>query len=199
MTGANGNKLFWKEWQDILLMEYENRLTTLGVKGQWITPASKTLTILFLQVKGFAVSSADILAAAIRTIRENDAPQSGIPSSVKEYDSISMIGHRIGMVDNRALLKQYLQDVRTVLKPEGQILITCLDLYGANEPEHRSNPALIYKQFQQVNLIGPFFHIWLVKADTLKSQADAANWHCELIYRQDDSNYLARLYLAESK
>ena len=195
MTGENGNELFWKEWQDILLAEFENRMAAVGLKGQGIAPASKTLTILFLQAKGFSVPAADILPEAIRTIRENDAPQSGISSSIKEYDSISMMGHRIGMVENNAALKQYLQDIRTVLKPEGQILLTAIDFHNVNEPEHRVNPTLSSKQFQQANLIGPFFHMWRIKADTLKSQVVAANWHCELIYRQDDSNYLARLKL----
>ena len=199
MTSENRDEFFWKEWQDILLAEFENRMAAVGLKGQGIAPASKTLTILFLQAKGFSVPAVDILPEAIRTIRENDTPQSGISSSVKEYDSISMMGHRIGMVENNAALKQYLQDVRAVLKPEGQILLTAIDFHNVNEPEHMVNPALCRKQFQQVNLIGPFFHMWRIKADTLKSQAVAANWHCELIYRQDDSNYLASLNLAESK
>ena len=195
MTGENGNELFWKEWQDILLAEFENRMVAIGAKNQGINPAIKTLIVIFLQAKGFSVPAVDILPEAIRTIRENDTPQSGISSSVKEYDSISMMGHRIGMVENSAALKQYLQDVRAVLKPEGQILLTAIDFHNVNEPEHRVNPTLSSKQFQQANLIGPFFHMWRIKADTLKSQAVAANWHCELIYRQDDSNYLARLNL----
>jgi SAM-dependent methyltransferase len=200
MIGENGNELFWKEWQDILLAEFENRMAAVGLKGQGIAPASKTLTILFLQAKGFSVPAVDILPEAIRTIREKDAFHADISSFDKgHYDAIAMMGHHIGMVENSTALKQYLQDVRTVLKPEGQILLTAIDFHNVNEPEHRVNPTLSSKQFQQANLIGPFFHMWRIKADTLKSQAVAANWHCELIYRQDDSNYLARLNLAESK
>jgi hypothetical protein len=37
-----------------------------------------------------------------------------------------------------------------------------------------------------------------IKADILKSQAAAANWQCEFLYRQDDSNYIARLRSTES-
>ena len=198
MTGENGNELFWKEWQDILLAEFERRVVAIGVKGQGIVPSRKTFTAIFIQLKSSSVPSADILPEAIRTIRENDAPQSGISSSVKEYDAIAMMGHRIGMVDNSTQLKQYLQDVRPVPTPEGQILLTSLDVHAVSEPEHRVNPTLSKKQFQQANLIGPFFNMLRIKVDNLKSQAAAANWHCELIYRQDDSNYLARLSLSES-
>ena len=137
--------------------EFERRLAALGTKGIPIVPARKTFTAIFLQVKGFPVPAADILPEAIRTIKEKDTLQPDISSSAKEYDAIAMMGHRIGMVENSAGLKQYLQDVRPVLKPEGQILLTALDITAVNEPEHRSNPALSNLQFQQANLIGPFF------------------------------------------
>ena len=197
MTSENRDKFFWKEWQDILLADFENRMVAIGIKGQGIAPASKTLTILFLQVKGFSVPATKILPAVIRTIKENDAFQTDISSFIKEYDDIAMMGHRIGMVDSSAALKQYLQDVRAVLKPEGQILLTVLELYTVNGPEHQANPSLGGKQFQQANLIGPFFNMIRIKADTLKSQAAAANWQYEFIYRLDDANYIARLSLNE--
>jgi hypothetical protein len=192
MTGENRDEFFWKEWQDILLVDFESRVGALGAKGQRIVvTASKNLTVLFLQVKGFSVPAADILPEAIRTVRENDALQPGISSFAKEYDAIAMMGHRIGMVENSAGLKQYLQDVRPMLKPEGQILFTVLNV----GPASRSEQSL---QFQQANLIGPFFSMLRIKADNLKSQAVAANWQCEIIYWQDDSNYFARLRLSES-
>jgi cyclopropane fatty-acyl-phospholipid synthase-like methyltransferase len=146
-----------------------------------------------LQVKGLPVSTADILPEAIRIIKEQD----DISSCAKEFDTIAMMGHRIGMLENSSGLKQYLQDVRVVLKPEGQILLTSIAVSAAEEPECQSEPALYGLQCQQANLIGPFFTIIRIKADKLKSQADAANWQCEFIYRQDDNNYVARLSLSD--
>ena len=101
MTSENRDELFWKEWLDILLAEFENRMAAISIKGQGIVPASKNLTVLFLQVKGFSVLSADILPEAIRTVRENDALQPDISSFAKEYDAIAMMGHRIGMLKKR--------------------------------------------------------------------------------------------------
>jgi hypothetical protein len=51
-------------------------------------------------------------------------------------------------------------------------------------------------QFQQASLIGPFFVLIRIKANTLKSSAAAANWQYDLVYRQDESNYFARLSLS---
>jgi hypothetical protein len=36
------------------------------------------------------------------------------------------------------------------------------------------------------------------KTDTLKKQAAAANWQYEILYRQDETNYLGRLSPPES-
>ena len=199
MNSESKDAFFWNEWQDILLAEFEHRLAAIGTKGYRIIPARKTFTVIFLQVKGFSVPAADILPEAIRTLKEKASLQPDISSSGIEYYAIAMMGHRIGMVENSAGLKQYLQDVRLVLKPEGQILLTSLDIHAVNEPKPQSNPALSSLQFQQANLIGPFFNMLRIKVDTLKSQAAAANWQCELTYRQDDSNYFAWLSLSESE
>ena len=190
MIDEKREDFFWKEWRDILLAEFEGRLGAMGAKGFRSIPARKAFIAIFLQVKGFSVPAADILLEAIKVIKEKDALH-----SPEDFDAIAMLGHRLGMIESVVELKQYLQDVRTVLKPEGQILLTSLDVPAANEPECRSSPVLSHKQFQQADLIGPFFAILRIKADNLKSQAAAANWQCEIIYRQDDNSYFARLSL----
>ena len=181
---SSGN--YWEQWRNIILAEFDGRLGALGSKGYRGVSERKIITAIFLQVKGFQVPVQDILPEAIRIIKEQD----GISSCAKEFDAIAMMGHSIGMLENSAGLKQYLQDVRAVLKPEGQILFTVLDVVPASKSEGTF-------QFQQANLVGPFFNMSRFKADILKSQAIAANWQCEFIYRQDDSNYVARLSLSD--
>jgi hypothetical protein len=111
MVIESKDELFWKEWQDILLVEFESRMAAVGVKGKGIVPSRKTFTAIFIQFKGFSVPTADILTEAIRNIKEKDTLQPDIPSFAKgQYDAIAMMGHRIGMVDNSVSLKQYLQD-----------------------------------------------------------------------------------------
>ncbi len=197
-TKINSEDLFWQEWRDILLVEYNGRLTALGAKGYRTGPERKIFTAIFLQVKGFSLPAPDILPEAIKIIEEKDTIQPDNQSSAKEYDAIAMMGHRIGMLENSAGLTQYLQDVRPVLKSEGQILLTALDVGAIQEPERRSGTVINSLRFQQANLIGPFFVLLRIKTGTLKSQTAAANWQCEIIYRQDESNYLARLSPCES-
>ena len=190
MNNESKDAYFWNVWRDILLTEYDSRLEALGTKGYRVVSARKTFAAIFLQVKGFSVPAVDILPEAIRAVQEKDALH-----SLKEYNDIAMMGHRIGMVENGAGLKQYLQDVRPFLKPVGQIILTALDVPVVNEKEYRSSPAHNSLQFQQASLIGPFFVLICIKANTLKSAA-SANWQCDLIYRQDENNYFARLSIA---
>ena len=190
MNNESKDAYFWNVWRDILLTEYDGRLAALGTKGYRVGSARKTFAAIFLQVKGFLVPAVDILPEAIRAVQEKDSLH-----SLKEYDDIAIMGHRIGMVENSAGLKQYLQDIRPFLKPAGQIILTAVDVPAINEKENRSSPAHNSLQFQQASLIGPFFVLICIKANTLKSAA-SANWQCDLVYRQDENNYFARLSLS---
>jgi hypothetical protein len=190
----------WNEWQDILLDAFEHKLSAIREKGYPAVPTRKTLTAMFLQVKGFKVLKEDILQEAMRIIR-------AIKVNDSRYDTLAMMGHRFGMVENIVELKQYLQDISRSLKPEGQILLTSINIQTAIEAGQklsqgqniRSERCLgVPVQLQHENLIGPFFSLFRIKAETMKSQAAMTNWQCELIYHQDDDNYLARLIMPES-
>jgi hypothetical protein len=189
----------WNEWRDILLNAFGHRLAAIGEKGYRVVPTRKNFTVLFLQVKGFKVPVAEILSEAIRIIRENGENDS-------RYDTIAMMGHRIGMVENVAGLNQYLQDIRNVLRPDGQILFNSINvnataehgqrLYRGQNIQSEQYFGIGGRQFQHENLIGPYFSMLHVKAETLKSQSVMTKWQCEMIHRQDDDNYLARLSLS---
>ena len=148
---------------------------------------------IFLQVKAFPVSSSDILPVAIKLLKDKET----IPLR-KEFDAFAMLGHRIGMLENSSGIKQYLQDIGLSLRPGGGLLFTAIDIN--RNPDSPNRPIHVYNnlQIQQVNLIGPFFALLRVKSDALQKQAAAANWQFEIIWRQDEINYLARLSPRES-
>jgi len=180
--------LFWQEWRDILLAGYNGRLAALGPKGFGTITDKKAFTAIFLQVNGFSVPVHDILPEAIRVVREKVACP-----SIPEYDAIAMLGHGIGIVENSAGIKQYLHSVSAVLKSPGQILLTSVDSPSVIESQHKLPPAFSSLQLQQADIIGPFFAMLRIKAEAMKNQAAAANWRCEIIYRQDENNFAAQL------
>jgi hypothetical protein len=201
MTDIKTGDLLWNTWRTFLLDTFEHRMEAMTAKGYIGAPARKIFTVLFLQVKGFKVPASDVLQQATEIIREKAVNDS-------RYDNIAMMGHRIGMVENVSDLTQYLQDVHRILKPEGQILITSLDIRGSNEPAPTSylrqdiksgqKSGVSSKQFQQENLIGPFYSLLRIKSKILKSQVAVTNWQYEIIHQENDSNFLARLITSES-
>jgi|WetSurMetagenome_2_1015567.scaffolds.fasta_scaffold90341_4 hypothetical protein len=181
----------WNEWQGTLFTAYERGFSAIMGKGGQAATARKAFTSLFLQAKGFNTPAANVLTKAISLMREstiNDAC----------YDALAMLGHRIGMLENAADLKQYLRDIHEPLKPEGKILLTSMAVNPANIPGLKL-PGVIQiqpAQFQNENLIGPFFSMLRVKADGLKNLAVTTGWNYEAIYRQDDENFTALLSIS---
>jgi hypothetical protein len=163
-------------------------LEALGTKGFGTVIGKNAFTTIFLQVNGFSVPVHDILPEAIRIIKGQAAS-----NSLKEYDTIAMLGHRIGMVENSSGIKQYLQDIGPSLRPDGGLLFTSIDI--SKNPDSPNRPTTVYNnlQIQQANLIGPFFTMPRIKADALKNQAIAADWQIEMLYRQGENNYAAQL------
>lgn len=192
MTSIKPGDSLWNIFSAALLDEFELRLKAMTAKGYMGDPARKTVAALFLQIKGFQVPGSDVLRKVTAIFKEKSVIDS-------RFENAAMMGHRIGVVDNISDIKQYLQDVYRILKPEGQMLITSLDVRRNNEPvnvphSRSGQPAgLINMQFQQENLIGPFFSLLRIKSENLIIQVAGTNWQYEMIYRENDNNYLVRL------
>jgi len=186
----------WNEWQAILLSMFERRLAAIYEKGYQATQARKTLTALFLQLRGFKAPLNDILPEVFKLITAKEVNDSN-------FNTFAMMGHRFGMVENIADLRRYLQDIYGPLKPRGQVLLTSIDTNKPIGPLQKLSPGQGIRserllgtgnmQFQHENLIGPFFSMSHIKAETLKNQAVITNWQYQLVYFQNDDNYLALL------
>jgi hypothetical protein len=183
-----------QQWCELLLAEFADRIGAAGIKARGISAGRQTFTAVFLQAKAFPIPAADVLQEAIRIMQENGACLvNGNSFDRQQLDSVAMMGHRIGMVDSGASLKQYLLNAQAVLPAGGQILFTEIDTGSGNELRQIQKPESGYKQIEHVNLTGPFFSLLRIKSDALKNQTEASGWQCEFIYRQDETNYCALL------
>lgn len=169
--------------------------------------AGTGLHSLFLQEMGLRVTAIDVSAEAVQIMKERgvtNAQQADIMLFNEGYfDTIIMMGHGIGVVENIAGLDQFLKNMHELLKPNGQILLTSAELRVTNEPihlaYHRRNLDAgryygeIRMQFKYRDFIGPLFGWLHVDAETLGIHALKVGWQCEVISQQQDGNYLARL------
>jgi hypothetical protein len=177
---------YWNEWQAILMDLFDYRLSAIYRKSSQVESGRQTFSALFLQIKGFASSGPDILPIVIKLITGQAVNDPG-------YDALAMLGHGFGIVGNIGELRRYLQDVRAALGTEGQVLLTSVDSGTAASPVKRLAGDV---QLQSGGLIGPYFNMRCFPVEKLQGQALAAGWQPQIVYRQDDRNYLVQLTIS---
>lgn len=169
--------------------------------------AGTGLHTLFLQERGTLVCAIDVSLEAVQIMKRRgvlDVRQADILSFEDgEFDSVIMMGHGIGVVENIRGLVDFLERVPGLLTATGQILLTSLDVRGTSDPIHleyqkrnlRSGRYFgeMRLQFEYRGIRGPLFGWLHIDAETLRSYASKTGWNCEVIQQQQHGNYLARL------
>lgn len=187
--------VLWREWREIIQFEFEHKLEASGIN---MGPASQGISAILLLTKSIGASEADILRETIRIIKgrdTNNADQPGCsPQDTQQLDDIAMMGHRIGMVENLSDLNQFLQNIHRVLKLDEQVMLTSIDLQRVA----RNNRSAEYKEFNNVklpngNLLGPYFCMVRFNAEAIKYQAAKTGWQFQIVYQNDERNYLVLL------
>ncbi len=204
-------------WKDELPMsvfyrqpqEYNLERTALDLCYGYVLDvgAGTGIHSLFLQERGVVVCAIDVSPEAVQIMRArgvSDVRQADILSfNDGEFDTVIMMGHGIGVVEDIAGLSSFLKHAPGLLKPRGQILLTSLDVRGTNNHTHLEYQKQnldrgryfgeIRMQFEYRSIRGPLFGWLHIDAETLTSHASMTGWNCDVVQRQPDGNYLARL------
>ena len=162
---------------------------------------------LYLQEKGFDVIAIDISAKAIKACQLrglNNARVQNILELINEkFDTIILLMNGTGIFGTLAETTKYLQKLKSLLNPNGQILIDSSDIiYMFDEDEDRSFliPAdgyygeltftISYKGEAEETF--PWLYL---DYNTLQNAAHANGLRCELIMEGKHFDYLAKLTL----
>ena len=189
--------------------EYELERTALDLCYGHVLDvgAGAGIHTLFLQERGSLVCAIDVSPEAVQIMQKRgvlDVRQADILSFEDgEFDTVIMMGHGIGVVENIRGLVSFLEYVPGLLKTNGQILLTSLDIRVTNDPTHLEYQkenlnsgryfGEIRMQFEYRNMRGSLFGWLHIDAETLSSYASKTGWNCEVVQQQPDGNYLARL------
>ena len=162
---------------------------------------------LYLQEKGLEVTSIDISANAIKTCAlrgvKNAQIQNVLDLDPKDkFDTILLLMNGTGIFGTLEHTSKYLQKLKSLLAPNGQILIDSSDIiYMFDEEEDGSKwiPGdgyygeltftITYKK--QTEEAFPWLYL---DYNTLQNAAHANGLECELILEGAHFDYLARLY-----
>lgn len=161
---------------------------------------------LYLQEKGFHVTSIDISENAIQACQlrgiRNARAQNVLEVQNEKYDTVLLLMNGTGIFGTLAHTSKYLQHLKTLLNPNGQILIDSSDIiYMFDEEEDGSKwiPGdgyygeltftISYKNETEASF--PWLYL---DYNTLQNAAAANGLQCELVLEGDHYDYLAKLY-----
>lgn len=161
---------------------------------------------LYLQEKGFEVISIDISENAIKTCQlrglKNAKAQNILALENETFDTILLLMNGTGIFGTLAETSKYLQKLKNLLAPNGQILIDSSDIiYMFDEDEDGSKwiPAnsyygeLTFTISYKNQTEAPFPWLYL-DYNTLQNAAVANGLQCEWIEEGKHFDYLARLF-----
>lgn len=156
---------------------------------------------LHLQEKGFEVTSIDISENAIKACQlrglKNAKAQNILDLENEKFDTILLLMNGTGIFQTILESSKYLQKLKSLLNPNGQILIDSSDIiYMFDEDEVPTDNyygELTFTISYKDETENPF--PWLYLDYTLLEKLATENGlQCELIENGEHYDYLARLY-----
>lgn len=159
---------------------------------------------LYLQKKGFDVKAIDISQGAIEVAKLRGVKHAEVRNILEEtetFDTILLLMNGTGIFQELAQVSKYLTHLKSLLKPNGQILMDSSDIKYMYEDEDggfwmdmHSNYYgeldyyLSYKGEEETPMK------WLyLDFDTLKLACDTVGLNCELIQEGEHFDFLVRL------
>lgn len=162
---------------------------------------------LYLQEKGLEVTSIDISENAIKACAlrgvQNAQVQNVLDSNSNEkFDTILLLMNGTGIFGTLDQTSKYLQKLKSLLAPNGQILIDSSDIiYMFDEDEDGSKWVSADGYYGELTFTISYKNQteeafpWLyLDYNTLQNAAHANGLECELILEGEHFDYLARLY-----
>lgn len=162
---------------------------------------------LVLHRRGLSVTAVDVCPEAVALMTERGATDARLADVMDfeggPFDTLLMLGHGIGMVQDLEGLDRFLDHARRLVHPGGQLLLDSLDVRRTDDPGHLA--------YQEANrMAGRYFGEtrlqfayqgstgttcgWLhVDPETLAERAETAGWRSETLLGTGTGEYLARL------
>ena len=162
---------------------------------------------LYLQEKGLEVTSIDISenaikACALRGVKNAQVQNVLDSNSNEKFDTILLLMNGTGIFGTLDQTSKYLQKLKSLLAPNGQILIDSSDIiYMFDEDEDGSKWVSADGYYGELTFTISYksqteeAFPWLyLDYNTLQNAAHANGLECELILEGEHFDYLARLY-----
>jgi SAM-dependent methyltransferase len=157
---------------------------------------------LILQRRGFDVTGMDISVPAVEIMRQRGLKKAIEGNILKytgdTYDTLLFMMNGIGLTGTIKGLTAFLKQVKVLLNDGGQLLFDSSDLsYLYQEVAFPLNGYYgeVSFRYEYKSVKGSWFKWIYVDQKTLKSLAEKQGWIVEIVFEDDQDQYLARLSL----
>ncbi|MBT8321185.1 MAG: class I SAM-dependent methyltransferase [Eudoraea sp.] len=160
---------------------------------------------LYLQGQGYTVTALDLSEGAVVTCRQRGI-KNVVQGTIEEYsgtkfDTILLLMNGIGVAQRIGLLGSFLEHLKTLLKPGGQILTDSTDILyvfeeedgGYRIPAHQDYYGEVIFTVGYKGLKSEPFPWFYIDFHLLKDIAEKQGFNCDLVRSGDHFDYLARL------
>lgn len=160
---------------------------------------------LWLKNSGLNVTAIDISKGAIALLKKHYSFDKAIHKPILEYkgsyDTLLLLMNGTGIFERVSKIDTYLQHLKSLLNPKGQILIDSSDIAFMFEDEdggfwmdtHRDYYGEVTYSMSYKEQTGNSFDWLYLDYERLAWYAQKNELNCELIYEGDHYEYLARL------
>ncbi len=157
---------------------------------------------LFLQQQWLPVTTLEISAAGVQ-IQQARGIKHAIQADYRSYDeggfdTVLLLMNGIGVVGSLAGLRDLFQRAKDWIGPAGQLLFDSSDiayLYeGIDRPTDRYYGEVRY-QYEYRGHLGEWFSWLYVDEETLQQVAQEAGWQTQIVFQDDQDQYLVRATL----
>lgn len=163
---------------------------------------------IFLKEKGFDITAIDTSEGAVDITKKRGIDRAIVQDvrdySGQKYDTLLLLMNGIGMAGRIKHLGSYLNHLKSLLHPEGQILTDSTDIIymfedeedgGYTIPGHLDYYGEVDFRLSYKNQLGEPFPWFYIGFELLKEIAEDQGFECNLIGLGEHFDYLAQLIL----
>lgn len=157
---------------------------------------------LILQRRGFDVTGMDISTSAVQIMKQRGLKKAFEGNILKykdeQFDTLLFMMNGIGLTGTIGGLTSFLKDVKSLLNLGGQLIFDSSDLaylYHEIAFPIQGYYGEVSFRYEYKSVKGSWFKWIYVDQKTLKSLAEKQGWIVEIVFEDDQDQYLARLSL----
>lgn len=157
---------------------------------------------LILEQKGFDVTAIDISSLAVQIMQDRgvkNPKQQALSSVTETYDTLLFMMNGIGLTGTIDGLKKFLITAKMLLNTNGHLLFDSSDISYV----YSNLPMPTHHYFGEVSFCyeykkqkGKWFKWLYIDPTTLQHLSKQQGWNCEIVVKDDQYQYLAKLTLA---